>query len=74
MLRFLCFASLLALILTCAFAQAADQGGTGADVEASKPPTPVNLAGNVTTENRHSSGTILITMTGMVGDPGDLGP
>jgi len=70
-LRFLCFASLLAVIL---LAGGADQGGTWADIEAAKPPTPVDQGGNATPENRHSSGAIMITMTGMVGDPGDLGP
>jgi len=70
-LRFLCFASLLVVIL---LAGSANQAGTAADIGASKPPTAVDQGGNVTTENRHSSGTILITMTGMVGDPGDLGP
>lgn len=72
-LRFLCFASLLAIILTCAFSQVGGQGGVGADIEAAKPPTPGDQAGNETPESRHSSGTITITMTGMVGDPGDIG-
>ena len=78
-LRFLCFASLLALIL---LAGSADQGGSGADIEASKPPTLVDLAGSTAPEKRReieepgtsSSGTILITMTGIGGDPGDIGP
>ena len=77
-LRFLCFASLLALIL---LAGPTNQGGTAADIESSKPPIPEDLPGFVATENRHeiesvgnkSSGTIMITMTGIVGDPGDLG-
>ena len=77
-LRILCFASLFAVIL---LAGAANQGGFRADIEASKPPTPEDLPGFVATENRHesepsgnkSSGTILITMTGIVGDPGDIG-
>lgn len=37
------------------------------------PPTPVDLAGNDTSANLRSSGTITITMTGIVGDPGDVG-
>ena len=77
-LRFLCFASLCAVIL---LAGSAGQGGTTADIEASKPPAPVDLPGIVATGNLHdsepsgnrSSGTIMITMTGIVGDPGDLG-
>jgi len=66
MLRFLCFASLLVLILTCAFSQVAAQGGTAADIEAAKPPTPGDQAGNSTPENLRSSGTITITMTGIM--------
>lgn len=77
-LRFLCFASLLAVIL---LAGSANPGGTAADIEASKPPTPVDLPASTALENRQtpeasgnkSSGTITITMTGMVGDPGDVG-
>lgn len=113
-LRFLCFASLFALIICLALHGyigladvaapggmsmqgeekpckahevrvllfvTADQGGTGADIGASKPPTPGDLAGNATPENLReieepgalSSGTIMITMTGAVGDPGDIG-
>jgi hypothetical protein len=66
-LRFVCFASLLALIL---LAGAADQGGTRASIEAAEPPTPVDQAGNETPENRHGSGSIMITMTGVMGDEG----
>ena len=77
-LRFLCFASLLAVILLCG---TANQGGISADIEASKPPTPEDLAGNTTPRNRHeieepgdlSSGTIMITMTGIINDDWDCG-
>ena len=68
-LRFLCFASLFAVIL---LGGSANRGGVSADIEASKPPTLVDLAGSTAPENRHSSGAITITMTGMVGDPGDV--
>lgn len=66
-LRFLCFASLLALILLVA---TASQSGTAGDIEASNPPTRVDQGGNETPENRHSSGSIMITMTGDMGDEG----
>lgn len=77
LLRFLCFASLIAVIL---LGGSANQGGVSADIEASKPPTPVDLPASTAPENRHksepsgnkSSGTIMITMTGIVGDPGDV--
>jgi len=70
-LRFLCFASLFAVILLTGFA---NQGGFSADLESSKPPTPGDQRGIDPPANlRESSGTILITMTGIVGDPGDIG-
>jgi hypothetical protein len=72
-LRFLCFASLFALIL---LAGTSDQGGTRGDIEASRPPTAAapagNITGNITGGDGRSSGTITITMTGAVGDPGDV--
>lgn len=80
MLRGVCLASLLAAILLAA---TADQGGTWADIEASKPPacyscaagrpTAAGPASNSTPVNLRSSATITITMTGIVGDPGDIG-
>lgn len=72
-LRFVCLALLLVMLLVILPAGSADQGELGAEMEAAKPPTAVDRAGNATSENRHGSGAILITMTGMVGDPGDLG-
>ena len=68
-LRFLCFASLFALIL---LAGASDQSGTRGDIEASRPATAAGPAGNITEGSGRSSGTITITMTGAVGDPGDI--
>jgi hypothetical protein len=61
-LRFLCFASLVAIILGLA---AMGVGDTRADIGTEK-------VGNSIRENRPSSATITITMTGMVGDPGDV--
>ena len=81
-LRFVCFASLLAVIFLVIFSVgSATWGGPGADMEVSEPPTPVDRPALVATEKRgevepcgnRSSGTIMITMTGAVGDPGDLG-
>lgn len=70
-LRFLCFASLLAVIL---LAGSANPGGTAANIEVSEPPTPEDLPASTAPENRHesevsgnkSSGTITITMTGIL--------
>ena len=74
-LRFLCFASLFAVIL---LAGSANAGGTAADIAASKPPAavdppastaPQNLHGYQTSGNK-SSGSIMITMT-TIGEPGE---
>jgi hypothetical protein len=62
-LRLLCFASLFALILLCGTADSAGSVGLAAP---EKPPTNEQAAPS-------SSGTITITMTGIVGDPGDIG-
>jgi hypothetical protein len=62
-LRILCFASLFALILFCT---ASAPGEITAALEASKPPTAADQAGNCTPENLRSSGTITITMTGIM--------
>jgi hypothetical protein len=70
-LRFICFASLLAIFLF--FIATASSPGSAMAPRQEKLPTLQDLSGNTTPENRHGSGSIAITMTGIVGDPGDLG-
>ena len=91
-LRFLCFASLLALIICLAghgdigLADLADPVGASMPSEESLSKVPLapgpvdetadpgGSAGvNSTSKPPTSSGTIMITMTGVVGGPGDIG-
>jgi len=67
--RVLCFASLVAIVL---FLAAVSSPGL-AEPASSGSPRLLELASSPdSASSNSSSGTIMITMTGMVGDPGDL--
>lgn len=92
-LRFLCFASLSAVLIIClaghgniGLADFADPVGVSmaSEERLSKVPLAPGPVGetadaggaagvNSTSKPPTSSGTIMITMTGIVGDPGDIG-
>jgi len=67
--RFLCFACVVAVFLF--LAGAFSQGSTEPARTEDTPRIEATASHNSTSSNS-SSGTIMITMTGMVGDPGDL--
>ena len=68
MIRFLCFACVVAIFL---FFGGSSPGS--AEPARSESAVPIEAAGSTnSTSSNSSSGTIMITMTGMVGDPGDV--
>ena len=69
MVRFLCFACVVAMFLF--LAGAFSEGSSEPAGSDNPPPIEARASGNPTSCNS-SSGTITITMTGMAGDPGDL--
>ena len=70
LVRFLCFALILAVVLFLG----GDSAPGAAEPARSERPAPIQVgaSGNSASSNS-SSGTIMITMTGMAGDPGDIG-
>ena len=71
MVRFLCFASVLAIFL---FLGGGSSPGSAEPARSESAPRIEATASANSTSSNSSSGSIMITMTGMVGDPGDLGP
>lgn len=69
MLRFLCLVSVLTIVLLFAIASSP---GAVEPARAEDPPAIEATASHNSTSWNSSSGTIMITMTGMVGDPGDV--
>ena len=69
MVRFLCFALVLAVFL---FLGGASSPGAAEPARSESTPRIEATASTNSTSSNSSSGTIMITMTGMVGDPGDL--
>jgi len=69
LVRFVCFASVLAIFL---FFGGASSPGSAEPARPEGPPTIEAAASPSSTSSNSSSGTITITMTGMVGDPGDI--
>ena len=71
LVKFLCFALVFAVVL---FLGGGTIPGSGESARAESPPAIEVGASVNSTSCDSSSGTIMITMTGMPGDPGDLGP
>lgn len=69
MVRFLCFACAVAVFL---FLAGAFSQGSAEPARSESPPRIEAAASLEATSSNSSSGTIMITMTGMAGDPGDL--
>lgn len=68
--RFLCLASILAIFL---FLGSGSSPGSAEPASSESRPRIEVPASPEATSSNSSSGTIMITMTGMVGDPGDIG-
>ena len=69
MVRFLCFACVVAVFL---FLAGAFSQGSTEPAGSEAPPRIGATASHNSTSSNSSSAAITITMTGMVGDPGDL--